>query len=174
MTMQAARSRKLLLLALALPLAACGGAPPSSGPAPTNASAEYAALPDSVVCIIDRTSPAGLTELPAKVGPSGPVVLENGQIRSLETIHPINVIAGYAGREGWLTRGDPIVYSQRRYVRTGGERRVASNLLIRAGEHMGILLFAGGDDDSPFDALYVPTAPGCIFQAYVREDLLRG
>jgi hypothetical protein len=171
--MNAARLRNFLLLAIALPLAACGGPPPSSGPAPVGPSRAYAALADTLVCILDRTTATGLRDLPAKIGEDGPVVLLDGQIQPLQTLHPVNVIAGYAGREGWLTRGDPLVFGERRYIRTGGERRVARDLLTRAGEHMGILLFAGGQDATPYDALYVPTAPGCIFQAYVREDLLR-
>src|SRR5690606_24214579 len=107
-------------------------------------------------------------------GEDGVVLLEDGRIESLEAIHPVSVIAGYAGREAWLTRGDPISLDGQRYIRTGGERRVTPDLLARAGEHQGILLFAGRDDSPPADALYVPTAPGCIFQAFVREDLIRG
>ena len=172
--MTAARSFRSLLLLFAFPLAACGGPAPSSGPVATIPGEQYAAMPDTLVCIIDRAAPTGLSDLAAKVGTDGPVVFADDRIQPVQAIHPVNIIAGYAGRESWLTQGDPIVFSERRYVRTGGERRVARNLLTRAGEHMGILLFAGGEDATPFDALYVPTAPGCIFQAYVREDLLRG
>jgi hypothetical protein len=158
-------------------LAACSQAPPPVAPAaappPPSIPSEYAALPDTLVCVIDRTATNGLADIPAKSGPSGPVVLIDNQIRPIAAIHPVNVIAGYAGREAWLTRGDPIIFSERRYLRTAGERRVARTLLSRAGEHLGILLFAGLDDPLPIDALYIPTAPGCIFQAYVREDLIR-
>jgi hypothetical protein len=153
-------------------LASACAAPPAAGPAP-GVPADYAALPDTLVCVVDRTEPRGLREIPAKIAGSGVVVRADGEIRPLESLHPVNVIAGYAGREAWLTRGDPITIDGRSFIRTGGERRVAIDLLRRAGEHQGILLFAGEQDPPPPDALYVPTAPGCIFQAFVRQDLLR-
>jgi hypothetical protein len=145
--------------------------PPSAGPQPDIPPA-YAALPDSLVCVVDRAMPLGLRELPAKVQGDEIVVLEDGQITPLEDVHPVNVIAGYAGRESWLTRGEPISFSGASFVRTGGERRVRATLLQRVGEHRGILLFAGAEDTPPVDALYVPTAPGCVFQPFVRQDLL--
>jgi hypothetical protein len=153
-------------------LVAC--VPREPGPVRPALPPEYAVLPDTIVCVVDRASPTGLREIAARQGAQGVVVLDDGgAVRPLESIHPVNVIAGYAGREQWLTRGDPITHEARRFLRTGGERRIAPDLLQRVGEHQGILLFAGQDDPPPRDALYVPTAPGCIFQAFVREDLLR-
>jgi hypothetical protein len=163
-------SRIIFVLTLLVGGCASAGGPGGSGPA---VPPEYAALPDATVCVVDRSSPTGLREIPGKTGPGGIVLLVDGQVRTLESVHPVNLIAGYAGREGWLTRGDPVSLDGRRYVRTGGERRIGPTLLRRAGEHQGILLFAGVEDPPPADALYVPTAPGCIFQAYVREDLIR-
>jgi hypothetical protein len=149
---------------------ACGAQLGSRGPA---VPPQYAMLPDTLVCVVDRGSPAGLRQLPAKLEGGTVVILVDGEIRPLEAVHPVSMIAGYAGREPWLTRGDPITLEGRRYLRTGGERRVGLMLLRRLGEHQGILLFAGQEDPPPADALYVPTAPGCIFQPYVREDLIR-
>ncbi len=133
---------------------------------------EYAALPDTTVCVVDRSAPNGLREIPAKIAGSGIVLLVDGQVQPLSAVHPVNVIAGYAGQEPWLIRGDPISFRGTTFVRYLGERRIAVDLLRRVGEHQGILLFAGADASS-IDALYVPTAPGCIFQGYVREDLVR-
>jgi hypothetical protein len=133
---------------------------------------EYTALPDTLVCVVDRSSPDGLTELPGKVNGGSVLLFSGGAVRPLEELHPINLIAGYAGQEEWLGRSDPIFFSNGTYRRVGGDRRVGMDLLGRVGEHMGILLFAGRDDPAPVDALYVPTSPGCIFQAYVREDLI--
>lgn len=133
--------------------------------------AEYAALPDTMVCVVDRSAPNGLREIPAKRAGSGVVLLTDGQIQPLGTVHPVNVIAGYAGQEGWLTRGDPIPFQGSTFVRYLGERRIEVDLLRRVGEHQGILLFAGADAQA-IDALYVPTSPGCVFQGYVREDLV--
>lgn len=158
-------------LLAALSMMAC--APRQTAAPVSQAAAEYAALPDTTVCVLDRSSSRGLREIQAKSGSSGVLLLQNGEIRSLESVHPVNLIAGYAGREAWLTRGDPITLSGRRFVSTGGERRIAIDLLRREGEYQGILLFVGADEPPPATALYVPTAPGCIFQAFVREDLLR-
>jgi hypothetical protein len=150
-------------------IAACGPPPgPASAPPPPG----YAALPDTVVCVVDRASDRGLRALSAKTGETGVVVFLDGAVRPLEEVHPIGMIAGYAGAEEWLRRGDPVSHGGRRYLRTGGERRIGLELLRRIGDHEGILLFAGEEDPPPPDALYVPTAPGCIFQPYVREDLL--
>lgn len=154
-----------LILSACVPVA-------TSDPQPV-APSEWASLPDTLACVVDRSAEHGLREIPAKTRGEEIVLLQNGSIQSLEVVHPVNVIAGYAGSEGWLTRGDPITVRGSRYVRTGGERRVGADLLTRSGEHQGILLFSGRDDSDPVDALYIPTAPGCIFQAYVREDLVR-
>jgi hypothetical protein len=154
-----------------LVLAAC--APRTAADAAPRPPADYLALRDTAVCVVDRSSQRGLRTLGAKVGASGVVVFSDGAVRPLESVHPVGVIAGYAGREPWLTRGDPISFDGRRYSRVGGERRIGEQLLERVGEHQGILLFAGHEDPAPRDALYVPTAPGCIFQGFVREDLIR-
>jgi hypothetical protein len=70
-----------------------------------------------------------------------------------------------------LSFGAPVTHAGRRYVRTGGERRVPINLLRRVGDHQGVPLFASPDEPTP-EAVYVPLRPGCVFQAYVRSDLL--
>jgi hypothetical protein len=162
------RPGSVLLVAMSLSgcgLLQTGGRAPPVPP-------EYAALPDTSVCVVDRGSESGLREISAKVGSSGIVLLVDGAVQPLEVVHPINVIAGYAGREGWLTRGDPITFEGRRFVRYLGERRIGPELLRRVGEYQGILLFAGAQPASPVEALYIPTAPGCIFQGYGREDLV--
>lgn len=160
----------------ALPLlfmfaAACGAGSPG-GPRP-EVPASFATLPDTLVCVLDRAAPSGLTQISAKKDGGTVVTLDGSEVRPLDELHPVNVIAGYAGREPWLSRGEPITYLGRTYSNVGGERRVGIELLERIGEHRGILLFAGTDDDPPADALYVPTAPGCVFQPFVREDLIR-
>lgn len=169
--MQNQIERQILAATVLLFLAGCSGQT-SGGPALT-IPPRYATLPDTVACVVDRAAPRGLRNIPAKVEGDQIVVLMGNEIVPLESVHPVNVIAGYAGREGWLVRGDPLNVDGSRFARTGGERRVAAELLRRSGEHQGILLFAGDEDEPPPDALYVPTAPGCIFQPYVREDLIR-
>lgn len=163
--------RTLFVVLLALFGAGCSGGGPSGGPQPSFPPS-YAALPDSLVCVVDRAVPLGLRELPAKVEAGRVVILSEGQVTPLDAVHPVDLIAGYAGGEPWLTRGDPLPFGGATFTRTGGERRVQASLLQRVGEYQGILLFAGLDDAPPPDALYVPTAPGCVFQPFVRQDLL--
>lgn len=162
--------RFFIALAVLL-LAACARKPapaPPAGPAPDS----YAALPDTLVCVVDRTTRSGLRDLTAKRRPDGSaVLLVAGETTPLERIHPVGIIAGYAGAEGWLRSAEPILLQGRRYVAVPGERRIPRERLQQSGEYRAIPLFADPDDATPPQAVYLPTRPGCIFQAYVREDL---
>ncbi len=159
-------------LALMTLLTATACATRAAGPAPTPAPPpDYAILPDTLVCVVDRAAASGLREITAKKRDAGIVLFLDGAIRPLESVHPVDYIAGYAGREQWLRDGEGIQLRGDTYERTGGERRIGLELLWRVGEFRGITVFAGRDEGSRPDAVYVPTAPGCIFQAFVRADL---
>jgi hypothetical protein len=169
--MTTTRMTSLYMVVLCLIATGCVARTSSSGgPA---IPADYSALPDTMVCVVDRAAPLGLTEVPAKLRSGDAVIFTDGRVQPLADVHPIHLIAGYAGEEDWLLRGDPITLGADRFSQTGGERRIEIELLRRAGEFRGILLFSGAEDSSRPNAVYVPTAPGCIFQAYVRDDLLR-
>lgn len=175
------RSATLALPAMLLLLsAACGGrqpepATPAPAPAPADGVRAYAALPDTLVCVVDRTTDRGLRELTAKKQPGGGVaLLVDDRVRPLDELHPVNLIAGYAGQEPWFTRSQPVSLQRRQYMRYGGERRVPIDKLKRVGEFQGIPLFAAPEDTIPPPAVYAPVRSGCIFQAYVRDDLYRG
>jgi hypothetical protein len=156
------------LLWIAVSPAACAGGLPGSGAPP----ARWEALSDTTLCVVDRTSSTGLTNLPARVESDGRVVLlENRRIVPVEQVHPVSLLAGYAGREPWVSSAAPVTHAGRRYVHTGGERRVPIDLLRRVGDHQGVPLFASPEEATP-EAVYVPLRPGCVFQAYVRSDLL--
>jgi hypothetical protein len=158
----------LALLLAAATSTACAGRLPGSAATPER----WEALRDTTLCVVDRTSPTGLTNLAARVESDGGVVLlENRRIVPLDQVHPVSLLAGYAGREPWVTSGAAISHAQRRFVRTGGERRVPIALLRRVGDHQGVPLFASPEEAVP-EAVYVPLRPGCVFQAYVRSDLL--
>lgn len=164
--------RRLLLVSVAaLAAAACSRNPrPAAG-----AAAPYEELPDTVVCVVDRTSESGLRELEAKRDPSGGVLLMvDGEARPLDSVHPVTLVAGYGGRERWFAEGEAIAFRGQRFQKVETERRVPADLLGRVGEHQGVPLFADPRDDPPPEAVYVPIRPGCVFQAYVREDLMRG
>lgn len=154
--------------AAALLLAACVRREPATSPA-----AGYASLPDTLVCVVDRTTDRGLRELPAKRTPEGTaLLLVDGRTQPLESVHPVSLIAGYGGREGWYSAGEPVELRGQRFVRVESERSIPPDLLRRTGEYRGIPLFADPGDEPPPEAVYLPVRPGCIFQAYVREDLV--
>ena len=171
--------RLAVATALIAMAAACGRnpAPPPAPSAPARPSIpqQYATLPDTVVCVVDRTTDRGLRELQAKRAANGGVVLlVDNQISALEQIHSVGVAAGYAGNEVWYTRSAPITLQSRNYIRYGGERRVPLNQLRQVGAYQGIPLFSAPADSVRPQAVYVPVRVGCIFSAYVREDLYRG
>lgn len=172
------RNRSLPLAALSalLALAACAapggfGAPGGTAAAPV--PADYAALPDTLVCVVDRAAPTGLRNLAAKKAADGGVLLfDAGEVRVLEDVHPVALLAGYAGNEGWLERRETLVFGPERYVLYQGQRRVPIDLLESVGEFQAIPLFAARGEDAPHPTLYVPVRPGCVFQPYVRSDLV--
>ena len=171
--------RLAVATALVILAGACGRTPPPvvAPPAPSGPSIpqQFAALPDTAVCVVDRTTERGLRDLQAKRGANGGVVLlVDNQIQPLEAIHPVGVTAGYAGQEIWYTRGQPVSLQSRSYMRYGGERRVPMNQLRRVGDYQGIPLYSAPADSVRPQAVYVPVRVGCIFSAYVREDLYRG
>ena len=173
--------RLAVVTALAtLAAVACGRtvAPPPPAPlppAPPPAVQQYAALPDTVICVVDRTTDRGLRDLQAKRGANGGVVLlVDNVIHPIEEIHPVGITAGYAGQETWYTRGQPVTLQGRSYMKYGGERRVPLAQLRRLGDYQGIPLYGAPTDSVRPQAVYVPVRVGCIFTAYVREDLYRG
>ena len=69
--------------------------------------------------------------------------------------------------------GEPINVQDRRYEKVGPERLIGMEQVQRTAEYRAIPLFTDPNDASPPKALYLPLRPGCVFQAYVRSDLLR-
>lgn len=161
-----------LAIICAVALAGCGRRqPPGAMP---DAGSAFEALPDTLICVVDRTTDRGLRNLQAKRGAAGEVLLWiDGEVQTLEQAHPVGLVAGYAAREPWVTAGEEIRVQNRRYVAVPGERRVGLDKLQQAGEYRAIPVFADPADEPPADAVYLPSRPGCVFLAYVREDLMR-
>ena len=149
-------------------------APIPAPPPPPSAAERYAALPDTAVCVVDRTTRRSLRSLAGKIESDGQVVvLVAGRIQKLETLHPIGVAAGYAARESWVVAGEPLNIQGRRYEKVGPERLIGLEQVQHAADYRSIPLFTDPNDASPPKAFYLPIRPGCVFQAYVRSDLLR-
>ncbi|CAN5780564.1 hypothetical protein BH23GEM6_BH23GEM6_00290 [soil metagenome] len=160
---------QLLISVLALTaVTACAGMMPGAGPS----TARWDAAADTTLCVVDRTAPAGLRNIAARIDDRGVILVRDGRnTLSLEQAHPVSIMAGYAGEERWVTGPTPVTHAGRRYIRTGGDRLVPINLLTRVGNYQGVPLFASPDERTA-EAVYVPLRPGCVFQAYIREDLL--
>ncbi|CAN5823707.1 hypothetical protein BH23GEM8_BH23GEM8_18540 [soil metagenome] len=162
-------ARLTLSLAVSVAVAACAGTMPGTRAAP----AGWAAMADTTLCVVDRTAPSGLRNLAAKIDASGRVmVLSSNRIQTLDEVHPVSLLAGYAGSEPWMSgAATPVRHADRRFIRAGGERRVPIELIARVGDYQGVPLFAS-PAERPAEAVYVPLRPGCVFQAYIREDLM--
>ena len=174
--------RLVAVTAVLMIAGACGSNPPPAprptAPAspPQAASSDvpqrYAALRDTTVCVVDRTTTRGLRDLQAKrSADGGVVVLIDERIRPIEEVHPVNIIAGYAGEETWYTGNQAITFQGRPYLKYRGERRVPIEQLRELGEFQGIPLYAAPADTVRPQAVYVPVRVGCIFTPYFREDL---
>ena len=162
-----------LLLCVITVLGACSRSAGGEGPATPEPDDRYASLPDATVCVVDRTTRRGLRELRAKQDPDGTLLLRVAdEVLTLEQIHPVGIVAGYAGAEPWYRSDEPITLQGSRYRKVEAERRIPMEQLEQAAEHRAIPVFAAPGDAPPPEAVYVPVRPGCIFQAYVREDLL--
>jgi hypothetical protein len=171
-------NRIVLVMAIAALGGACAHKPsiaPTPAPPPPPSPAErYAALPDTAVCVVDRTTQRGLRLLEGKVEGDGKVVvLVSGRIHDLDSLHPVAAASGYAGREAWALAGDPLTVRGRRYEKVGPERLIPYDQLQRFDDYRAVPLFADPKDPAPPRALYLPLRTGCVFQPYVRADLLR-
>lgn len=168
-------THRLLVLALAAGLAGCGGRSAETTDSPVPGAAAFQALPDTTVCVVDRTTQRGLRNLAAKRGAGGEALLRlGGEIVPLNRVHPLGVVAGYAANEAWVASGDPIRLDGRRYLPVGGERLITIEQLQQSGEYQAYPYFADPNDAAPLDAVYLPSRPGCVFRAFVREDLMGG
>lgn len=159
------------IAALCLAASACGSLA-LAGSGTAHDPDTFGALPEVTVCVVDRASDTGLREISARRAHDGSTVLLVGdRVVPLDSVHAPGVVAGYATGEPWFD-SDSISFRNATFVKVQRERRIAIEQLTRVGDLEGIPVFAGTSDESPFDAVYLPTRPGCVFQAYVREDLM--
>ena len=145
-------------------LGACAHAPasPPAPPAPAGpgAAERYAALPDTSVCVVDRSTDAGLRDLRAKrARDGGAVLLVDGRIVPLASVHRVELAAGYAGSEPWFTARDTLGVEGHAYRPVEGERQVDPDLLRRGGDVRGLPFFVDPNDASPRPPSTCPSAP---------------
>lgn len=156
---------------VALITAGCGTVALAGDPAAYSPES-FESLPDVTVCVVDRAAESGLRELTAKRAHDGrSMLLVGGRVVPLEDVHAPGIVAGYAAAEPWFT-GDSISVAGGTYVKAGGERRIEATQITRVGDYEAIPVFASTSDQLPPEAVYLPTRPGCVFQAYVRSDLM--
>jgi hypothetical protein len=77
----------------------------------------------------------------------------------------------YAAGADWFEMDEPITFSEREYLKSGGEVRLECPNIVQVGEHMGVPLFAMRSAEEPYEMIYVPVRPG-VWQPY-ETDLRR-
>ena len=142
---------------------------------PDLASSQAVALPDTTLCLVDRASPTGLMWVSAKqVVETGEVVITDGDRRlPLAERYPVTVRNGYAQGESWFIGNAPIRYSGAEYRQYGPQREIRPTDVMRGRDVAGVPVFLDPRDSSPPEILYVPVAPGCIFQPYRAVEGIR-
>lgn len=159
------------IIAACLTTAACGSLA-LAGSEAAHDPETFEALPEVIVCVVDRASDTGLREISARRANDGQtVILVDGQVVPLDSVHAPGVVAGYATGESWFD-SDSISFRNATFVKVQRERRIEIDQVVRIGDFQGIPVFAGAGDEAPHDAVYLPTRSGCVFQAYIREDLM--
>ena len=80
---------------------------------------------------------------------------------------------GYAAGARWYVENEPIPFLDRRYIKYGLPRPAAIDSVRKVGEYRGVPVFGEvGEPDLP--VLLLPVRPGCEFQQYQYEPVLRG
>lgn len=127
-------------------------------------SARYS---NTSLCIVDPSARRGLRVVEAqKEEKSGRLfVLKEGKRRKLSASKK----HGYAEEESWFRGAKPIRQYGHLYVKYGPQRVVPANALTRGADHRGTPVFLDRNDTERPSALYIPVAPGCVFQPYVDE-----
>ena len=165
------RARKLGVLASVL---FCAGVPGSCSAPPGGVPPDTVVLPapppDTVV--IERTvasPPVGRSAtLCLATGVDVPVVLTAAgdtlvgpAWTPVADLRPGVDFAGvYAGAESWFDEGEPLVLNGRSYTGSGDPVRLDCATIVRVGDHRGVPVFADLGAEQPYDAVYVPMAPG--------------
>ncbi len=136
---------------------------------------QVAAVADTAICVVDRASPEGLAVLQGvKWRESGQLLVnDRGTYRDVAEVLTSRGQNEYARGRDWFAQGTPIRWHGRPYLKYGVQRVVAANRLRPGGDVGGVMVFLNPEEAPPPKVLYVPTEPGCIFQPYMLEMLVR-
>jgi hypothetical protein len=154
----------------------CGGCasrmtPPSpaagsSHPPPRTQVEASRAMREIHVCVLED---GRLRAVRAAYDPAGGDTLYGG--RPFRDAFPDT--AGYAASERWYLENETISWERRRYIKYGLPRILAPRELLPGGRHGGVAFFIEAGTEGTPGIIYVPTRPGCEFQAY-QWDLMGG
>jgi hypothetical protein len=120
------------------------------------------------VCVVDS---GALSEVEAVYRPAigDTVVLLDGLQVPFASAFPDSL--GYARSLPWFTDRSPLRYRWRGYPRIDSERVISPTQLKRVTIRDGVPILAPVDFSGLWPrVLYVPTRPGCFFQAYGDPD----
>ncbi len=119
------------------------------------------------VCVMEGGE---LREVDAMVSPATGDTLVSQ--RRFSDVYPETM--GYAATPDFYIRGEAVTFDRTRYVQFGLTRIIPANVLMRAGEYQGVPIFRERNVTGTPDVLYMPVRSGCEFQAYQREQAVRG
>ena len=120
-------------------------------------------------------------------------VVDNGMLREVQATYTISsgdttvngrpfseaypATTGYAANQPFYINNEPVMVDGRRYVKYGLPRVLGVNEVTRAGETMGVSVFAEAGATGTPEVVYLPVRPGCEFQPYqleVKAGAVRG
>jgi hypothetical protein len=115
------------------------------------------------VCVVEDGQ---LTEVEAAYIPPDTVMIEGGIEVQFSSIYSVADTLAYAATKGWFIDNRRLRLGETVYAKEGSLRFLPFDQLTRVSSVTGIPVFSAEDMPRPYDHLYIPVAPGCIFQPY--------
>jgi len=136
-----------------------GGAAAPSAPPPVPPAQAEKAGEEIAVCVVKD---GALASLPAAYDPATGDTTVDG--RPFSQVHPDTV--GYAGGRQWYLAEVPIRFERYHYVKYGIPRVLGMHEITPVAQYEGVPIFAEAGRTGPWEVLYLPERPGCMFQPY--------
>lgn len=141
--------------------------PPAPQPVPPPPPPAPSTMRDIRVCVVEN---GALREVQAMYNTANGDTTVSG--RPFAQAYPAT--SGYAMGMTWFINNEPITVNGRRYVKYGLPRVLGVSEVARAGEYMGVPVFAEAGAAGMTEVLYLPVRPGCEFQPYQLDVKVGG
>jgi hypothetical protein len=148
---------------------------PEPMPVPVPTPTPVVQTQDVNYCVIQNNT---LSNVTVTYNPTSGDTTYNGT--AVATAFPATT--GYAAGSTWFINNDAITFMGRRYVKLGLPRILGVSEVTGAGMYEGVPVFAengampapaaNGRQSGP-DVIYIPVRPGCEFQPYQAEQVIK-